>query len=109
VDEAKKQKVLIGVLAACIFGVGGVWFITRDTGPKKQTTARSSLDDRQRRGADAPALEKQERKTRETSAERTTKVERVERDPAERASTDRKKRAVGKKKIKKKTGGAPAA
>ena len=100
-DEQKKQKVLIGVLAVAAIGAGGYWYMqpAEESGPNRTLgTGRTT-----RKQAEKPRSDevKSRRKTA-AKAEKTERASRKARPEAERKTAGRRKAARGrKKKVKK--------
>lgn len=112
-DDQKRQKVLLGLLAVAALGAGGWFFVLRDTGPDPTTRALNETKGRKKRAvaADAPARKSRGKRARATPAKTRTTAGRTKRARGEKkAGEGRAKRGQSKraaKKRKKKT--APAA
>lgn len=104
-DEQKKQKVLIGVLAVLIIGAGTYFVAFRDSGSgAQQMASQANVERKTREGMQRPS-DRQTRAKREVVrpvAEEQT-VERKERDERDaRSTTGRKSRRLDVKEEKKK-------
>ena len=110
-DEQKKQKVMIAVLAVVVLGAGAYFFAFRDSGASGAKASNTGPVTRRVRES-SQTEEKSARRTR-TTRSRADKakapVVRRQRDEAEqKTATRRTKRTRGQKKIKKEAP-APAA
>ena len=106
--EDKKQKIMLGVLAALVIGMGGYWFVLRegDSGASRVAVGSGTAKIKREKG-----VSKDKKKTRATRANRGP-AERAEKKVREkRADTSRKKSRRGKRgsKIKKKKKTLPPA
>lgn len=108
-DDAKRQKIMIGVLALLAIGAGGYWFLLRDSGPS-QTVTQSAPTERKKRERDAtadktPAREGNRKAAREASEEGERDEERGNRARKPAENTEQKgntKREQGPAKKKEK-------
>jgi len=109
VDEQKRNKVLLAVLAVVALGAGSYWFLGGESGgPKSAAITGGSIERKQRA---APEATKTVRKVKESKAATRAEpvaTERKEREAREEATVERKKKREEKTKEKKKTI-APAA
>lgn len=60
-DDAKRQKVMIGVLALLVIGAGGYWFLGRDSGAAPKMS-QSAPKERKKRDRDTTEAEKAPKK-----------------------------------------------
>ena len=108
-DQEKKQKVILGVVAALIIGAGGIWYTTRDSGTTETQAVQKDSGPKKRRGADVAATKKVGKKKRTAATVKKTASVQKTREVKERKTKEKRKRKVGKKKKKKKKIDAPAA
>jgi len=108
-DEQKKQKVLIGVLAVVALGAGGYWFAGRDSGDDIAATITLGGTERKERTKEVASEEKVDRKSRTEKKAVKREVTRKERDEVDRTTTSRKKRSRADRKKVKKESMVPAA
>lgn len=105
-DAAKRQKVIIGVLAACALGAGGYFFVARDSGADARQAASKPFTGRKTR----VAVDKPVRKARvKKKAPRTTikTTSRKEREYTKKTATRSRKSRRGKVEKKKQKKLAP--
>ncbi len=108
-DEQKRNKVLVAVLAVAALGAGSYWFLGGESGAPKSAAITGGSTERKQRAA--PEETKVARKVKEPKAATRAEpaaVERKEREAPEETTVERKKRREEKTKEKKKTL-APAA
>jgi hypothetical protein len=104
-DKQKQQKILLAVVCVLALGAGSFFFLTRDSGPTVQNTAKSGPTVRKAREVKADADTKRSgRKVRDkkkaTKAKVTTgRKERAERETKKKST--RKARGRKSKKVKK--------
>jgi hypothetical protein len=102
VDEQKKQKLMIGVLAVLIVGAGTSYFVFRDRGPGELQPAVRSASERRVRET-TTAAERPKRTQRPTTDTAPQTAERREREPRDtRASSGGTRRRTDVKEEKKK-------
>ncbi len=101
-DEEKKQKVMIGVLAALVLGAGAYFFAFRDTGgPTKQAIKTGPVVRRTPKKAATAAPKRRARRTRAKADAK--QVTRRKATPKARSKVTRRKRGRrGPRTIKKK-------
>lgn len=100
--EGKKQKAMLGVLAALLVGMGGVyWFVLREGDAGGNDMAMKAGSQKVKREKRASTKTKKQRASRSgrSSAER---AEKVTREKTERTSKKKSRRGKGRSKIKKK-------
>lgn len=102
--EDKKQKVVLGVLAALVIGMGGYWFVLRDSGAGASNVAMESKGGKTKRVRPEPKNTKKKRSRRAERA-KPERAEKKVREKTERTSKKktRRGRSSGKVKKKKKT------
>ncbi|MCH8150076.1 MAG: hypothetical protein IH987_19195 [Planctomycetes bacterium] len=102
--EDKKQKVILGVVAALVIGMGGYWFVLRDSGAGASNVAVGSGGGKTKR---ARAKPKTTKKTRSRRADQgpADRAEKKIREKKERPSKKKSRRGNrgGKVKKRKKT------
>lgn len=108
-DEQKKQKVLIGVVAVAALGAGGFWFAGRDTGGDTTAAVKSTTTGRKQRTKKLSTGSKLERKARAPRSTAKKEIKRRERAEVDRKTTSRKKRSRRDRKSVKKESMVPAA
>ena len=110
-DKAKKQKVILGVLAALVLGMGSVWFVVfREPETKKVVLDKKQTERTKRGGGDKAKETKGTKRTKRKAITKDKKTaERTRRTATERKKVSRKKRKGRTKKIRKKKAEAPAA
>lgn len=102
-DEQKKQKILIGVLAVAILGAGGFWYMGRDASSNNQANVTAAPTKRRVREKKESTTKRTRRKRERKEATANQGSSRRERVEAERTTSSRRKRARGSgKKVKKK-------
>lgn len=101
-DEQKKQKVIIGVLAVLMLGAGSFWYMSRETTDENMQQFKSGpVVRKERKKADQSAKKTRKKRVAKAPSERKAFV-RKQRDDSERTSATRKKRRrSGAKKVKK--------
>lgn len=101
-DEQKKQKVLIGVLAVAALGAGGYWF-TRPA-PETVSLRTPGAAKVERRKAKKPAVDDSKKPRRKSVevADKDEKVARRKRPEAERKTSTQRTKARGRAKQVKK-------
>jgi len=101
-DEQKKQKVLIGVLAVVALGAGGYWFAARDSGGDSGGAITLGGGERKERTKTVATERKADRKERTERKSAPREVKRKERETVDRSTVSRKKRSrTDRKKVKK--------
>lgn len=101
-DEQKKQKVLVGILAVLILGAGSVWYMSRDDSSSSQQNVESGPAVRKQRKQSTQTVKKIRKKREQKASKTKTAVVRKQRDDTDRSTATRKKRVRrGDKKIKK--------
>lgn len=103
-DEQTKKKVLIGVLAALILGMGTYYFVLRDDGSVKRDTGPVASTRREKAPVDprsARETARPERAPEEVSAEEDGSVRR-EREEDEEEGSQRRKSRTEEGKVKRK-------
>jgi len=109
VDEQKKKKVLVAVLAVAGLGAGLVWYQSGDSGPRKSAAITGgSVERKQRAASEATKTVRKVKESKAATRAEPVAVERKEREAREEATVERKKKREEKTKEKKKTI-APAA
>lgn len=98
-DEAKKQKVMLAIIAVCVLGAGGAWFVFRDSGSEQTAaTTRSSGQRKQRRVT--ATNDKKKRRTREVRQDSSGKKERRVREVS-KSKRSKSTRRIGRTKARK--------
>ena len=109
-DEQKKQKVLLALVAVVFLGAGSVWYFTRDTGVGSSASVQSGPVQRKVRNQSDQTVKKTSRKKKRVRRDATAEaVTRKERKTADRQTVERKKRKGRRDKKVKKEVIAPAA
>lgn len=108
-DQAKKQKVIIGVVVVALLGMGSVWFVRRDSGSTQDLSARQGGERRKRASATVDKKKKGRTKRKRATAGKKSTVGRKEREVKERVVKKRKSRKKGSKKKRRKKSLTPAA
>lgn len=109
-DEQKKQKVLLGVLAACILGAGSIFFLTRNSDNSGGSAQASTPAAKKTRATVDPQAKKERPKERATaSADEAEPTEKRARDVEEEETREKKERGTGPQKKKKEKQQSPAA
>lgn len=108
-DEQKKQKVLIGVVAVLALGAGSYWYVGRDSGGESATVVKTGATKRKERTKDVTTGRKAGRKARSNSKSNTKVIKRKERSEVDRKTNTRKKRSRRDRKKVKKESLVPAA
>ncbi len=109
-DQAKKQKVMLGVLVVALLGMGTVWYFGRDADSRGTTAVKQTGARKKRAGADGVKKKAKGRATRKTAKRVKATAERRQRETKVRDATkERKTRKRSTKKKKKKKSFAPAA
>ncbi len=109
-DELKKKKVLVAVLAVAGLGAGLVWYQSGDSGPPKSAavTEGAATERKQRVVTEEAKTTRKVKDTKAATRAEPAATERKEREAPDEQTTERKKRREEKTKEKKKTI-APAA
>lgn len=69
-DNAKKQKIMIAVLAVCLLGAGGVWYMNSDSsGPVAKSAPTAATKISRKDGAEEPKAVKKHSSREEASPE----------------------------------------
>ena len=108
-DDQKKQKVLIAVVAVLALGAGGYWFVGRDSGGSEQATVQISQSGRKERAEREQTERKGRRREREERQATAEPVERRKRVEREDRTIQRKRRKRSDRKSVKKEELLPAA
>ncbi len=107
--DDKKKKVMLGVLASLVVGMGGVyWFVWREPGDGGSSMAADTGAQKVKREKRAPEKTKKRRASR-TGKSSSEKGEKVTREKTERTSKKKSRRGKGKSKVKKKKKTLPPA
>jgi hypothetical protein len=110
VDQQKKQKVLIGAMAALILGAGGVFTfrtLSGSSGGAADKAFERGTVERKQRDTDATKTDRGRRKRRERKTTNVRSVDRKERKKTSTRTVRRKGKARGKTKRLKKTDAKP--
>ncbi len=108
-DDQKKQKVILALVAVLVLGAGtSFWYFGRDSGSSAQKAGESGPAVRRERAAtDGQGKDRSRRRVKATREKAPVKV-RATREVTENRKKSRKARGRGTKKVKKKKT-APAA
>lgn len=102
-DQAKKQKVVLGVVVVALLGMGTYWYVGRDADSGRQIVSKQSGERKRRAGADDVKKKGKGRATRKQAKKAKAKAGRKERATNVReVSKERKQRKRSTKKKKKK-------
>lgn len=105
-DESKRKKIILGVVAVLAIGAGTYYFVLRDTGPKRSASA-DSVVAQQRTRVIAPTKKKARKVRSERQQVRKSQPRREREFFDDETKEKRTRRKQGKKVKKKKI--APAA
>ncbi len=108
-DQAKKQKVVLGVVVAALLGMGSYWAATRNSGSAQNAVVKQTGERKLREQATGDKKKGKARGKRKRAKKEQRTAERTTREVKERKTTERKRRKLGTKKKKKKRTGGPAA
>jgi len=109
VDEQKRNKVLLAVLAVVALGAGSYWFLGGESsGPKSAAITQGSTERKQRAASQETKTVRKVKEPKAATRAEAVAVERKEREAREEPTAERKKKREEKAKEKKKTA-APAA
>lgn len=87
-DEQKKQKILVGVMAALVLGTGGVWYMNRDDSSSSQRTVQNgSVQRKKLKQSTSTVNNKRRKRDRYASKPKTTLARRQPVDPNRIQST----------------------
>ena len=101
-DEQKKQKVLLALVAALVLGAGtSFWYFRRDSSSAGQQVRDKGPAQRRERAARSKSGNERKRRTKARKEKAPVKM-RAERKVAKKKSTKRRTRGRGSKKVKKK-------
>lgn len=105
----KKQKVMLGILAALLVGMGGVyWFVLRENDSGSGNTDLETRGKKVKRDRTVAKKEKKKRSTRATKGS-SERGEKVTREKKERKSRKKSRRGGKTSKVKKKKKTLPPA
>ena len=109
-EIGKREKGMLVVLAVCILGMGGAWFVFHDSG----ATRRDSSDAPKAEVKVRETKAKKSKSTKRTTSRRRKKgdkptLQKRQRDPSERKKMDKKTRKGRRKTKEKKKKIIPAA
>lgn len=108
-DEQKKQKVLLALVAVLVLGAGGsYWFFVRDSGSDVKSVARSGPTERRQRATQATTERKRKPRIRKERNVVQATQRKVRKSQDNRSGSERKKRGRRREQIKKKKA-SPAA
>jgi hypothetical protein len=99
VSDDKRQKVMLGMLAAAGLAFGTYYFVLRDTAPKQQTQVAAPIAKKARAGSDS--TEKKVLKGRNEVRDAEDAPMRKVRERADAPRTEKKDRKKNKKQAKK--------
>ena len=101
--DQKKQKVVLGVVAALALGAGAYFFVLGDSsGPAKNVGASGPVERKKAAATEAPKVARKSDPKANLPKAEVAPVERKEREVTEDTSVERKKRRTEKQETKKK-------
>lgn len=75
-DEQKKQKILVGVMAALVLGSGCVWYMNRDDSSSQWTVQNGSVQRKKPKQSTSTVNNKRRKRDQNASKPKTTLVRR---------------------------------
>ncbi len=101
-DQQKKQKVILALVAVLVLGAGtSFWFFGRESDGATQKVGSTGPVERRERAAQSRTGVERKRRTK-TRVEKAPEKARVERKVTKKKSSKRRTRSRGSKKVKKK-------
>ncbi len=108
-DEQKKQKVLLALVAVLVLGAGGsYWFFIRDSGADVKSVARSGPTQRRQRATSVTPKRKRKNRVRKDRNVVQATQRKVRKSQDNRSGSERKRKGRRRENIKKKKA-SPAA
>ncbi len=102
-DEQKKQKALLALLAVLVLGAGGsYWFFIRDSDADVRRTVRSGPTERRKRAPSVKPERKRKSRVRKERNDVQVTQRKVRTAPDKRSGTERKRRGRRRENVKKK-------